>query len=143
MFPPDRSAALSSGALLSCTPQNDGRKVSHWHLESPCAIYLLCIAVGEFTRFEDGEFEGAPIAAFAPKPCTEETLKRCFGPTKAIMDMITKRLGPMPWPKYYQFIALASVAPWRISRWSAGRFLQIRQNRPQRLWSAPRSDQPP
>ncbi|MGC6508183.1 MAG: M1 family aminopeptidase [Myxococcota bacterium] len=97
--------ALSSGALMSCSPQKDGKSVSHWHLDTPCASYLLCVAVGEFTRFDDGEFDGAPIAAFAPKPCTTETLKRCFGPTKDIMDMITKRLGPMPWPKYYQFIA--------------------------------------
>ena len=66
--------ALSSGALLSCTPQENGQSISHWHLDNPCAIYLLCVAVGEFTRFDDGEFEGAPIAAFAPNTCTVDTL---------------------------------------------------------------------
>jgi aminopeptidase N len=94
---------LGPGEMMSQTEEPNGFTTTHWKLEQRSPSYLLCIAVGEFVKWDGGEFNGKPIAAFAPKPCSVETLERCFGPTKGLLEMITPYLGPLPWSKYYQF----------------------------------------
>ena len=81
----------------------DGTKTARWSLEKPCPSYLCCIAAGDFTRCDDGEVDGVPIAYFAPARFDAATLKRSFGRTGAMMRWIVKRLGrPFPYPKYFQ-----------------------------------------
>lgn len=95
---------LANGALVKEVKNKDGTKTAHWRLDQRCPSYLVCFAVGDFSRFDDAEFEGMPVAAFAAKEFSTKDLERTFGRTRAILAWMTKRLGvKFPFPKYYQF----------------------------------------
>ena len=97
---------LAAGRLVSETEHDDGTTTSHWSLEQRCPSYLLCLAVGDFSVADGGEWNGVPIRFFAPKPYTVEQLQRSFGPTADMMKWMTARLGvAFPYPKYYQVAA--------------------------------------
>ena len=85
--------ALSSGAILSCTPQEMARAFLIGILTTPVPS-ICCVLQSENYSFDDGEFEGAPIAALhrSPVPLTPNCL------VLNIMDMIVKRLGPSRGP---------------------------------------------
>lgn len=88
---------------------SDGTKSAHWRLDFPCPSYLLCFAVGDFVRCDDGEVDGVPIAYFTTAPATADDLRRSFGRTGAMLRWLNGRLGtPYPFPKYYQ-IALPGI----------------------------------
>ncbi|MFT5681683.1 MAG: aminopeptidase N [Myxococcota bacterium] len=97
---------LATGALTATEAHHDGTTTARWHSAARCPSYLICLAVGEFVRFDDGDFNGAPISYFGLPPFNQEDLARTFGGTSEMMAFLTERLGqPMPWPKYYQFAA--------------------------------------
>ena len=97
---------LATGERAGTEDHDDGTTTARWHSDARCPSYLICLAVGEFVRFDDGDFAGAPIAYFGLPPFTAADLQRSFGETRAIMAFLTERLGQsMPWPKYYQFAA--------------------------------------
>ena len=73
---PDEHVRLGPGYLVSEDINQDGTTTSHWCLEQRCPSYLLCIVVGDMVRAEGGEFDGIPMAFFAPKPYTTEDLER-------------------------------------------------------------------
>jgi len=99
-----RFTILANGALVGETDHGDGTKTAHWRLAHPCPSYLTCFAVGEFTRADDGEFEGRPVSYFSSREFSADDLKRSFGRTRKMLAWITKKLGaPCPWPKYFQF----------------------------------------
>ena len=99
-----RLQALANGAEQGRTEHDDGTATTRWTLERRCPSYLLCLAVGDFAVHQEEPLDGAPIAAFAPRPFTEAQLARSFGDTRSLITWITKRLdSPLPWPKYYQF----------------------------------------
>jgi len=84
----------------------DGSKTASFVQSMGCPSYLVCFAAGDFVRWDGGELDGVPIAAFAPRPFTVEHLERSFGPTRAMLEFLTRRLGvPYPFAKYYQFAA--------------------------------------
>ncbi|MCA9531047.1 MAG: HEAT repeat domain-containing protein [Myxococcales bacterium] len=98
--------ALANGALTGEQLHDDGTKTSTYRLDAPCPSYLTCFAVGDFARWDGGEHDGVPIAAFAPRPYTPADLERTFGRTRELLAHTTERLGrPFPYPKYYQFAA--------------------------------------
>ena len=71
--------ALGPGRLVSEQKSNlKGYRISHWSLHLPCPSYLLCVAVGDFVKWDGGTYNGKPVAAFAPKPITEADLEREF-----------------------------------------------------------------
>lgn len=97
-------AILANGYLVGEEANANGTKTAHWKLDQRCPSYILCFAVGDFIRADDGEFEGIPVAYFATKDFRPDDLKRSFGRTRDMLAWMTKRLGTkFPFPKYYQF----------------------------------------
>ena len=104
-----RFTILANGALVGETDNGDGTKSAHWRLDFPCPSYLLCFAIGDFVRCDDGEVDGVPIAYFGTAPATPDDLRRSFGRTAAMLRWLNGRLGtPYPFPKYFQ-IALPGI----------------------------------
>lgn len=100
----ERFTILANGELISEVSHGDGTKTAHWRLDAPCPSYLTCFVVGELVRADDGEFEGRPIAYFAPPPYTPEDLRRTFGRTRSMLEWMSAKLGlAFPYPKYFQF----------------------------------------
>ncbi len=108
-----RFTILANGLLLEETPHRDGSKTAHWRLEQRCPSYLVCFAIGDFTRADDGLFDDGEkqveLAYFSNREHDEATLLRSFGRTGSMMAWMTGKLDmPFPYPKYYQF-ALPSM----------------------------------
>lgn len=99
-----RFTILANGTLVAETQHSDSTKTAHWRLEQPCPSYLVCFAIGDFIKADDGDFEGIPVASFATAPHAVADLRRSFGRTKEMLRWITGKLDhPFPFPKYYQF----------------------------------------
>jgi aminopeptidase N len=99
--------ALANGAKVGERSNDDGSTTVHFAQTLGCPSYLTCFAVGDFVCADGGEFEGIPIAAFAPRPFSAEHAARTFGPTREMLAFLTRRLGvPYPFAKYYQFAAM-------------------------------------
>ncbi len=99
----ERFTILANGELQSEVAHGDGTKTAHWRLDFPCPSYLTCFVVGDLVRADDGDFEGRPIAYFAPPSFTPEDLRRSFGRTRDMLAWMTEKLGqPFPFPKYFQ-----------------------------------------
>jgi len=97
---------LANGALLSEHANEDGTKTARFGLDHPCPSYLTCFAIGDFVRFDGDSVGTIPVAAFAPKPFTEDQLRLSFGKTSEMLRFLQQKLGvPYPYPKYYQFAA--------------------------------------
>lgn len=95
---------LANGKLVGEKKHGDGTKTAEWRLEQRCPSYLVCFAIGDFTRFDDGDVHGVPLAYFAAKEFSPKDLERTFGRTRKMMEWMTKKLGlAFPFPKYYQF----------------------------------------
>ncbi len=95
---------VANGALAGETDHGDGTKTAHWKLDKRCPSYLVCFALGDFVRCDDGNHKGKPIAYFTSREFSAADLKRSFGGTGAMLDWMTKKLGSeLPWPKYFQF----------------------------------------
>ncbi|MCB9895276.1 MAG: hypothetical protein H6839_12560 [Planctomycetes bacterium] len=95
---------LANGALVKEEEHEDGTKTAHYELKQRCPSYLVCFALGDFTRCDDGEHKGKPIAYFAEKSRSAEDLKRSFGRTGMMLDWMTRKLDDeFPFPKYFQF----------------------------------------
>ncbi len=99
-----RFEILANGELIAEEAHEDGTKTAHWRLSWPCPSYLVCFAIGDFTRFDDGEFEGIPLAYFCSREHSPEDLERAFGRTGEMLGWMTQKLDfPFPYPKYFQF----------------------------------------
>lgn len=129
----DRFTILANGLLLDETPHRDGSKTAHWRLEQRCPSYLVCFAIGDFTRADDGNFNDGEkqieLAYFSNREHDEATLLRSFGRTGAMMAWMTKKLDmPFPYPKYYQFsLPLMWGAMENISLVSWGDFAMLNE----------------
>jgi len=104
----DRFTILANGYLVEEETHTDGTKTAHWKLEQLCPSYLICVAIGDFVRAEDGAFEkdgrSVPVAYFGTPEHSTEDLLRTFGRTKPMLAWMTKKLDmPFPYPKYYQY----------------------------------------
>ena len=96
--------ALSAGELVGTVDSGDGWESTTWQLDQRTPAYLLCVVVGDLVAYEDGAFNGAPLAYYAPKPATAESLRLAFGRTGEMLEYLTAKLDrPLPWPKYFQF----------------------------------------
>jgi len=106
---PKDLTVLANGDRLGAERNGDSTQTVHWRLDSPCPSYLCCIALGEFTRFDDEEVGGRPIAHFASQRFTPKHLETTFGRTPEMMRWLEKRLGrTFPFSKYFQ-VALPAV----------------------------------
>lgn len=105
-----RFTILANGYLAAEHTHDDGTKTAHWRLEQRCPSYLLCFAVGEFVRADDGDFDDGqkriPVAYFCSPLHTADDLMRSFGRTRSMLAWMTRKFGqPFPYPKYYQWAA--------------------------------------
>lgn len=99
-----RFTILANGYSLSETDHGDGWKTAQWRLEQRCPSYLVCFAIGDFARADDGEYDGIPVAYFGTRRFSEADLRRSFGRTGEMLAWMTRKLAmPFPFPKYYQF----------------------------------------
>jgi aminopeptidase N len=103
-----RFTILANGALVDEVVHENGTKTAHWRLDQLCPSYLICFAIGDFVRVDDGVFDDGrkeiPLAYFCTREHTAEDLARTFSPTRAMMAWMTEKLDmPFPYPKYYQF----------------------------------------
>eukprot|EP01103_Thecamoeba_quadrilineata_P014938 TRINITY_DN4575_c0_g1_i1.p1 TRINITY_DN4575_c0_g1~~TRINITY_DN4575_c0_g1_i1.p1 ORF type:complete len:885 (-),score=193.57 TRINITY_DN4575_c0_g1_i1:87-2741(-) len=102
---PASLTALANGALESETLVEDGKyKRTIWSLSQRCPSYLICIAVGDFVRVDDGEVNGVPFSYFAAAATfSQDNLRTTFSATPEIQRWMVKKLSnPFPFPKYYQ-----------------------------------------
>lgn len=97
--------AVSAGELVEQITVDDNTLRSHWKQDKLCPVYLLCVIVGEYERVDFEPLRDIPIAGFAPKGNDPEDIRRAFEPTKALIEFAETLLGPLPWPKYFQFAA--------------------------------------
>jgi len=97
--------AISAGELVEQKIIDDRTLCSHWKQEKLCPVYLLCLIVGEYERVDFEPLRDIPIAGFAPKGNDPADIERAFAPTKALIEFAETLLGPLPWPKYFQFAA--------------------------------------
>ena len=105
-----RFTMLANGYHVADTDHGDGTQTTHYRLDQRCPSYLICFAVGEFVRYDDGEFhdgeKSIPVAYFCSPQHTPEDLARSFGRTKQMLAWMTKKFAaPFPFPKYYQWAA--------------------------------------
>ncbi|MGW8319657.1 MAG: M1 family aminopeptidase [Candidatus Promineifilaceae bacterium] len=126
----DRFTILANGYLVGEAIHDDGTKTAHWKLDQLCPSYLVCFAIGDFVRADDGFVDDGEkqieLAYFATRDYEAEALIRSFGRTGSIMEWMTAKLAaPFPFPKYYQFalsemggamenISLVSWGDWAI-----------------------------
>ena len=95
---------LANGVLVEDVDHADGTHTAHWKLEQRCPSYILCFALGEFVRLDDGDFEGRPLSYFTAAPFDAGHLGRTFGRTKDLLGWMTRKLAmDFPFPKYFQF----------------------------------------
>ena len=107
----ERFTIIANGLLVGDERHADGTHTAHWRLEERCPSYLVCFAVGDLVRADDGAFVdelggGRAIACayFCSPAHTPEHLLNSFGRTKAMLGWLTRRLNrPFPYPKYFQF----------------------------------------
>jgi aminopeptidase N len=107
----EKLTILANGALVEEHNHGDGTKTAHWQLEQPCPSYLICVAVGDLVKADDGEFvdgeRSIPVAYFTSADYSPDDLFRTFGRTKPMLAWMTELLArPFPYPKYYQFALL-------------------------------------
>jgi aminopeptidase N len=101
-----RFTMLANGIEVGEETHDDGTKTVHWKLEQPCPSYITCVACGEMVRADDGEFEGRPIAYFAPKNHNPQHLLNTFRGTGEMLKWLQDKFGlEFPYPKYYQLAA--------------------------------------
>ncbi|MCP4869028.1 MAG: hypothetical protein GY898_09965 [Proteobacteria bacterium] len=94
---------LANGLRVGEEMHDDGTKTVHWKLKQPCPSYLVCLAVGDFVRASGGALGDVEIAFFGAPPHTEEHLQHSFGPTRSMLEWMTKKLdSAFPFPKYFQ-----------------------------------------
>jgi aminopeptidase N len=103
-----RFTILANGFLVSEEDNGDGSKTAHWKLRQRCPSYLICLAIGDFVRADDGSFydgeKEIELAYFCSPAHSAQDLLRTFGKTQPMMAWMTKKLAmPFPYPKYYQY----------------------------------------
>lgn len=100
----EKLTILANGKLEGETKNGDGTKTAVWKLQQRCPSYLVCFAIGDFERFDDGDVDGIPLAYFASRDFSKQDLERSFGRTRPMLQWMQKLLGtPFPFPKYFQF----------------------------------------
>ncbi len=100
-----RWTVLANGAEQGREEHGDGTATTRWRLDQRCPSYLTCVAGGAWASADLGVHQGVPVKLFAPAPSTEADLRRSFGETGAMLDWMVQKLGPYPFPKYFQLAA--------------------------------------
>ncbi|MBI4057293.1 MAG: M1 family metallopeptidase, partial [Elusimicrobia bacterium] len=94
--------AVSNGHLVSREPLAGGTTF-HWKMSQPHSIYLVSVAVGQFSEIKD-QWENIPVAYYCEKG-REEEARRSFGKTPQMLALFSSKIGVRyPYAKYAQVI---------------------------------------
>jgi len=95
---------VSNGVLKERVEAQGGRLVYHWAMERPHSVYLISLAVGQYSELTD-RFEDIPLSFFVPEG-KEEDGWRSFEKTADCMRFFSERTGiRYPYPRYSQVVA--------------------------------------
>ena len=122
---PNKYVSLSNGVLVSSTPVGDSLTIDHWKSSLPFALYLVMMAIGDFTIVHD-RWRDIPVDyyvehAYAPYA------KKIFGNTPEMIEFFSQKLDfDFPWPKYSQVVVrdYVSGAMENVSATLHGDFIQ-------------------
>ncbi len=91
---------VSNGDLVSVS-EKDGWKTWHWRLDKPNSTYLLSIAIGDFSKFEEVH-DGIKFEYYVPRG-RENDIERSFRKTPDMMRFFSEYTGvPYPYKRYAQ-----------------------------------------
>ncbi|MGC8947799.1 MAG: M1 family aminopeptidase [Thermoprotei archaeon] len=91
---------VSNGDLVSII-EKDGWKTWHWKLDKPNSTYLLSIAIGDFSKFEEVH-DGIKFEYYVPRG-RENDVERSFRKTPDMMRFFSEYTGiPYPYKRYAQ-----------------------------------------
>lgn len=95
--------ATANGLLVEVKPgPRPGTKTWHYRMAQPNVTYLIALAIGPWERYAD-EHEGKPVEYFVNRGVGEETARRSFGKTPAMLEFFEGLIGvEYPWDKYAQ-----------------------------------------
>jgi aminopeptidase N len=96
--------AVSNGALVRAS-KSGAKRIFHWKQEVPHSMYLVSLAVGEFTEIKD-KWRHVPVLYYVT-PGREEDAMRAFGKTPAMLEFFSSQTGvPYAYAKYSQVAAV-------------------------------------
>lgn len=100
---PQKYTAISNGALVSKTDNDDGTATWHWKQEAEHSAYLVTLCVAEFEEVVlPGD--GVPLTAYVPPGRGKDAL-RAFGRTREMIEVFEDRFGiAYPYEKYAQVV---------------------------------------
>ncbi len=96
--------ALSNGVLV--TDRSDGaRRTLHWRLDVPHSMYLVTLAIGEFSAIET-KWREVPVVYYVQKG-REAEAQRTLARTPEMLELFSRLFGvTYPYPRYAQvFVA--------------------------------------
>ncbi len=97
--------AVSNGALVKTTQNQNRTTTFHWKQDIPHAPYLVTLTVGRFSVLQE-EWRKIPVQYYCEKG-REEEARRAFGKTPKMLEFFSKSIGvSYPYAKYAQ-IAVA------------------------------------
>ncbi len=99
----DNYKTLSNGLLESSKKNTDGTRTDHWVMDKPHAVYLLMMAVGEYSIIKD-KWNGMDLMYYVEQKY-EASAKTIFKNTPEILTFYSNILGlKYPWQKYAQVV---------------------------------------
>lgn len=95
--------AVSNGEQVEVIEGTDpGWRTFHWSMTRPHVSYLISVAVGNFQKWSD-RAGNVPIEYYVAVGISENTVRRAFGKTPAMIEFYSKFLDfPYPYAKYAQ-----------------------------------------
>ncbi|TDI14351.1 MAG: peptidase M1 [Acidobacteria bacterium] len=99
--------AVGNGEFLGVEENPGGRTRSfHYRMDVPHVSYLVSVVAGRMERYTD-DLDGLPIEYYVPEGTGEETARRSFDLTPAMMRFFNERIGvPYPYASYTQSCAV-------------------------------------
>lgn len=93
---------LSNGLLVESKDLENGFKTEHWKQKVPHAVYLTMMAVGDFVKVVDKDFNRFEVSYYM-EPAYAPYAKGIFGRTPEMITYFEDILGvKYPWEKYSQ-----------------------------------------
>lgn len=94
---------LSNGVLVD-EREVDGKLQFHWSLDTPQVNYLVMLAAGEYEVHRENH-SGVELLYVVPPGTGAETVERCYGVTRDVLDVLGEVTGtPYPYKKYAQVV---------------------------------------
>jgi len=101
---PDTLKTLSNGVLEFSTENGDGTRTDYWVQTLPHSPYLIMLAIGDFSVFEEEKWRGKAVTYYTEKQYAKDA-PFIFGETPRMLEFYSSKLGvEYPWAKYAQVV---------------------------------------